>query len=338
TSIYAPLNPSNSDIRLLEVVSLDQGAISCNLIHLSLRENPTFAALSYVWGDPSIVEDITVNGHTALVTTNLAAALRHVRTSWIRQFPDRDPSTFRLWADAICINQADAAERNSQVQRMGSLYETAEVVLAWLGDGYDEEGNDLRLHSAFDLFEKLAVAALNLMNDEEELFKLQWMNRQPELWLDAIADQSPFKNSMWRAVIGLLNLPYWCRAWIFQEVVLSKKLLLCTAGRHFEFELLCATVRPLLLIQYRIQQRRLERPGFLSPSIWSLLGRARDWFNPIDRIRVTRDMQLSTDPAVTNYHERWLSSCMGGILRATNPKDHIYTTLGLTRINMTPHY
>ncbi|KAH7009489.1 hypothetical protein EDB80DRAFT_713424 [Ilyonectria destructans] len=51
-----------------------------------------------------------------------------------------------------------------------------------------------------------------------------------------------------------------------------------------------------------------------------------------------RDMQLSTDPAVTNYHERWLSSCMGGILRATNPKDHIYATLGLTRINMTPHY
>ncbi|KAK0713699.1 hypothetical protein B0T26DRAFT_620169, partial [Lasiosphaeria miniovina] len=34
----------------------------------------------------------------------------------------RHCSTGYLWADQICINQADTAERNHQVQIMGQIY------------------------------------------------------------------------------------------------------------------------------------------------------------------------------------------------------------------------
>lgn len=37
------------------------------------------------------------------------------------------------WADAICINQQDIYERNSQVLLMRHIYEGAEQVLIWLG-------------------------------------------------------------------------------------------------------------------------------------------------------------------------------------------------------------
>ena len=42
-----------------------------------------------------------------------------------------------LWIDAICINQADIAERADQVQMMGEIYRRCESCLVWLGD-HDE--------------------------------------------------------------------------------------------------------------------------------------------------------------------------------------------------------
>lgn len=48
-------------------------------------------------------------------------ALRHVKSHWIQAFPGRDVKGLRLWADAICINQNDAQERNHQVPLMGSI-------------------------------------------------------------------------------------------------------------------------------------------------------------------------------------------------------------------------
>jgi hypothetical protein len=37
--------------------------------------------------------------------------------------------------DAICIDQSNIAERNSQVQIMCSIYSNADLVILWLGYG-----------------------------------------------------------------------------------------------------------------------------------------------------------------------------------------------------------
>ena len=75
-SIYRALDEICSDIRLLEVIpgSID-AAIECKLSVVSLTDKTAFTALSYVWGNPKVTEDIKVNGKVLSVIANLAVAL-----------------------------------------------------------------------------------------------------------------------------------------------------------------------------------------------------------------------------------------------------------------------
>ena len=59
-----------------------------------------YTALSYVWGDACVTEDIIVNGVSFAVTSNLASALKQ---SW------KGFGEVLLWADAICTRLGNAA-------------------------------------------------------------------------------------------------------------------------------------------------------------------------------------------------------------------------------------
>ncbi|PMD19576.1 hypothetical protein NA56DRAFT_575268 [Hyaloscypha hepaticicola] len=109
---YHNLDASRSEIRLLEILGSDipSSIVKCRQTTVSLPDRPSFAALSYVWGDPLITENIELDRVTMPVTTK----------------------PLRLWADAICINQQDFDERNAQVRLMGSIYSDANIVLSWL--------------------------------------------------------------------------------------------------------------------------------------------------------------------------------------------------------------
>lgn len=147
--LYDSIDSSESEIRLIE---LDQSgpAPKWKLSTVSLKENRAFTALSYMWGDPHITENITLNDRNFAVTTNLAAALGYVHHHWATQLPSRDSKSFRLWVDAICINQQDVAERNAQVPLMCAIYSSAELVISWLGHSDD------RVCLAIDTIELLA--------------------------------------------------------------------------------------------------------------------------------------------------------------------------------------
>src|SRR4051794_10731543 len=47
------LDPSFSEIRLLELISYDNTAVKCRMIRVNLDERPIYDALSYVWGTPN---------------------------------------------------------------------------------------------------------------------------------------------------------------------------------------------------------------------------------------------------------------------------------------------
>lgn len=78
-----------------------------------------FVALSYTWGDPAHKADILVNGTAVAVRTNLEAALRTLRHK--RPIVEG----MLVWVDAICINQGDMKERESEVKRMRTIYKSA---------------------------------------------------------------------------------------------------------------------------------------------------------------------------------------------------------------------
>lgn len=97
-----------------------------------------------------------------------------------------------LWIDAICINQIDVLEKNHQVARMGEIYKNATLVHVWLGP---EDSNS---NLAFD-----------------------FMNT-PKKHLDDITTE---------ALNALSDRPYWSRAWIRQELLLGKAVVLHCGNR-----------------------------------------------------------------------------------------------------------
>ncbi|PMD28960.1 HET-domain-containing protein, partial [Hyaloscypha variabilis F] len=188
--IYGPLNQARNEIRLLQWVSSpgdDDTVVHWRLFTVSLLEQPKYIAFSYVWGDASITENVTINGKTVPVTTSLAAALERVRKSV--EIPD---SSVFFWADALCINQKDALERNSQVQMMRSIYSKAMMVFSWLGLDEDPAST---LYAIY-----------------------------PELW--TVHEDSYGKNLFWAAVRKFFQNTYWTRVWILQEMALGKEVWL----------------------------------------------------------------------------------------------------------------
>jgi hypothetical protein len=225
SSIYRPLDVSKQEIRLIEFHHREcsnGGVDSYSLVHASLQDELSFSALSYVWGDPHITENIIVDDVEFAVTLNLAAALKHAKTHWTRHHCDRDPASFRLWADAICINQQDVTERNQQVQIMATLYSRAELVIAWLGE------STAMTERAFKTFKFVWKEASEL--SREEFCALEWLEKHPLLCMVDTESSYFTQNDHWEAAINLLYLPYWDRVWIYQEAVMATTLLFC-AGK-----------------------------------------------------------------------------------------------------------
>ncbi|KAI0544492.1 heterokaryon incompatibility protein-domain-containing protein [Xylaria curta] len=91
---------------------------------LEMYSFQSYTALSYVWGDTSNPQKITVNGFTQVsITQNLYDFLRSLRGT---------KSGRRLWCDSLCINQGNEQEKRSQIALMRRIYQQAQKVLAYI--------------------------------------------------------------------------------------------------------------------------------------------------------------------------------------------------------------
>lgn len=190
---YEPLDVDFYEFRVLEILpDPDDSPIRCALRKTSLIEegtSATYNALSYCWGNPYITASIFINDVPTAVTTNLRNALWQLRALGI----------YRIWADALCINQEDKTERSLQVRFMKRIYENAKGVIAWLGEGSRDTTAALEF-----LIQPLLPATRTLEFSTEER---------------RILDQ-------------FFELPYWTRVWIIQEVAVgSSVMILCGSQR-----------------------------------------------------------------------------------------------------------
>jgi hypothetical protein len=114
-------DPDTSPIRctLIDANLIDAGDLS-SATSDSGRIN--YEAISYVWGDANNLMEVDCDGYSLSINFSLAEALQHFR------YLGKE----LLWADGICINQADTQERGHQVQLMGLIYWQAQRVLIWL--------------------------------------------------------------------------------------------------------------------------------------------------------------------------------------------------------------
>jgi hypothetical protein len=191
--VYDSLSTRTS-IRLLDIDPFfsSTGPLSCTFEEFDLRDTINYSgysALSYRWGDDEPIYPVILNGKVLHVRRNLWDFLMLARDNgW----------TKRLWVDALCINQQDISERDSQVSMMGEIYSRACNVLVWLGPLTPDENRALL---EMDLY-------LDTINRYD---KLGWRH---DLW-------SRFSDRARVGVRSLLRNPYWSRKWIVQELTLA---------------------------------------------------------------------------------------------------------------------
>ncbi|KAE8454134.1 hypothetical protein EG329_005058 [Mollisiaceae sp. DMI_Dod_QoI] len=167
-----------------------------------MSEKPKYEALSYMWGSKEGQMTIVVNDRQRLIRNNLWQALKHLR------YPDRQRI---LWADALCIDQENEKERTHQVAQMSAIYTKAWSVEIWLGLG-DEEGE--------------LAAGLRFVEREERERRREHEEtmRSIQLQLSYEPRPHPPPHVSRRRYENLLELPYWSRLWIVQEIVLANSI------------------------------------------------------------------------------------------------------------------
>lgn len=153
-------------------------------------------------------EPITINGQPFAIHHNLHLSLLHLRSK---------KAPLPLWVDAICINQADADERNAQVALMWFIYSRAQAVVAWLGMGEWQLAG-----KAEDLFKEMAAASGG--SAPGFLQTLAQGGSIGPIHMNTTAANTVAKSS------------YWTRLWILQEACLASQLVFLYGSRFWTFE------------------------------------------------------------------------------------------------------
>ncbi|KXH41308.1 HET domain-containing protein [Colletotrichum nymphaeae SA-01] len=200
---YKPLDLTEKSFRLLMLHPGSAGEIACDIFEASLDSDGIipYEALSYAWGSIDLSATISANGKTLRVTNNLFTALNYLRDDSIGRV---------MWIDAVCIDQANIAERGHQVGQMAGIYRGAEQVIIWLGPSTFETkllmGHLKELQRAF--------VRQKRHDDDLEWAKQKWSTIRQ----GSKRDQAVLADLQRDALISLLSQPWFTRIWILQEV------------------------------------------------------------------------------------------------------------------------
>ncbi|KAH7014503.1 heterokaryon incompatibility protein-domain-containing protein [Microdochium trichocladiopsis] len=212
----------------------DDDDVHFTMAQAELDRNPQFTALSYTWrqqrsslgtwtrwGYESLAEllkekpvhyelpdadeeelrasrKVTCNGRTMKVFENLYEALKQLRRNRPGEW---------FWIDAVCMNQSDSTELVAQIQIMGRIYQSAQLVVVWLGPftGLAERG--------LKTFEELAQSGEPL--PENPMYNTA---------IGATAAEDWKMNSAAMAAYHLTQRSYFKRVWVVQELCLAREV------------------------------------------------------------------------------------------------------------------
>ncbi|KAJ3521508.1 hypothetical protein NM208_g13259 [Fusarium decemcellulare] len=210
---YNPLRPD--EIRLLRILPGEVfDDLKCELLHVSLDAIQTYEALSYTWGDNSKSEQLTIGDYQLGITANLHQALVHLKHKDLARL---------IWADAVCINQNDVAERNAQVRKMAEIYSFASDVIIWLGKEEDD------VEPAFDIIPQI----YDYMKEHGDKY-------MPNHHLNAgIKGPSAPEISSGDvvAISMLIQRPWFTRIWVLQEAILAKNAVIRSGSLSMPFNM-----------------------------------------------------------------------------------------------------
>lgn len=153
---------------------------------------------------------MTCNGAPLRITKSLHDALCNVR---------KPSEIVTIWADAVCINQDDVAEKSSQVLRMREIYANADKLFIWLGQ-QEYPGDE---HVALAVITKLHRIFLrhtdekSLLVDSTEASPILAPSSWPQL-IESALESDPLTSEEWDGLARFYLQPWFTRVWIYQEV------------------------------------------------------------------------------------------------------------------------
>lgn len=195
---YKPLTAEKQEIHLFRLkIGADQRQLKGYLEHYDLDACPEYRALSYEWGSDVRNQRLLINDCSLLIGDNLRSFLHHFSQlatngrryteAWLYAKPSH-----YLWIDHICIDQSSVRERGHQVQLMSRSFQQATATVAWLGTSSSAVG--------------LLTRDLERGGDDDS-----------SIDMDATVTREPLEAAF-------LQLPYWNRLWIQQELMLAQSL------------------------------------------------------------------------------------------------------------------
>jgi hypothetical protein len=259
---------------------------------------PWYSCLSYTWGNGYKTNCIKIDGKHHFIHENLWNFLDVIRKRIANEGGFRIPRQILLsgrqqfhegriiehpwiWIDAICIDQTNTAERNHQVQQMGTIYKYAEWVLVWLDGDYEAA------------IQSIASLPSRKTNERE----LLWL-RDPKYWSgDWITEENK------RQLLWMKEHIYWTRAWITQEVILARHPVVCVESGFYDLQEVFTQYEEIdkrlkqnreatgkaestfdLLSLHVRKRTKFSNRGFTIFQALEILGTTRNCSNVLDRI------------------------------------------------------
>ncbi|KAF9773650.1 hypothetical protein IL306_008515 [Fusarium sp. DS 682] len=293
---YHSLLPTQ--LRLIRLSPDLDDPISGYLEETTFAEAPPYYAVSHAWSPDSSVKKIPESGELHL-SNPLAACIRGFQ-KFSTENTELDPRITHIWLDSVCINQEDVHERSQQVALMGNIYSRSIRTLIWLGE-MDSPTSHLAwqlIADTYAVFQKQNPTAKALSDIPIRTYD----------HLSHVASGlPPLHDSQWAYLKQLMELRWFSRMWVVQEVVLSP-----------------------------------EDPIFLHGDChyaWELLGWAVAWLRRSGYLRLPQvPEQLRNVDTISNLRRartRWPLDALMSItqvkFQATDQRDKIYGVLGLAR-------
>jgi Heterokaryon incompatibility protein (HET) len=210
--------------------------------------------------------------------------------SALLRFRSPDSSVY-LWIDALCLNQDDIQERSCQVKGMRRIYENSVLTLIWLGDHLESD------IMALELFQWVQDDAIHVQDSRRSL---------------TLAIAEKLRHPLMRkSLLSILSKSWFNRAWVQQEFAVSKSTAFICGSYSFAISTTNLVVEAITLAKPQI-----DLP------LWNQMAR-------ISPLLTLRDRHGYQQGSVLQTSISWLLGSTFTNLEATDPRDHVYSLLGL---------
>ncbi|KPM40564.1 hypothetical protein AK830_g5999 [Neonectria ditissima] len=329
---------SGDDFRIIHVHPREQSESLFVSLEVVKAGCSRFGAVSYAWGrnerihriyagDSIVVETTDTDGEAntrvstnvppsgyLMITDNLRKVLLSIR---------REDVFVALWVDSLCINQDHVAEKTNQVKNMKTFYACAFQTVICLTD-FDE-----MMPIAFKSIE--ALAAMEKWETDKlprRLSDAVPLSSDDAVSLGMLGRSETVSYNPWEVFMDFLELPWFHRVWIIQEVVISERPIISTSHGLMLWETLVSACR----VVSRSKMHDIDA-GRVHVNIPLELEEQRQSMRKVINARSIAPVPEDSDLVKDLCHKMHLIQLQmrSRGCHATDPRDHVFALLGIAK-------